>query len=165
MELNKEDIIKALECCKSFRDFYACDECPYSHTMLADDESCTNRMSQDALSLINELTAENKLLNVELGNASSEILRLIDREKELTEENETLTLKVAAYQVKDKLLSNQLDDKCDMCIARERADTVRKMQDKLAQYIGTYTDKSFVYVKAMFKLIDRIAEEIINGSD
>ena len=63
MELNREQIIKALKCCKSFRDGYMCVSCPYSKMLLADDESCTNRMSQDALSLIEELTEENESLN------------------------------------------------------------------------------------------------------
>lgn len=63
MELNIEQIIKALECCKSFRDFYMCDICPYCRLELADDENCTNRLSQDALALIKELTKENERLN------------------------------------------------------------------------------------------------------
>lgn len=62
MELNREQIIKALECCKSFRDFYMCDICPYYRLELADDENCTNRLSQDALALIKELTEENERL-------------------------------------------------------------------------------------------------------
>lgn len=44
-----------------------------------------------------------------------------------------------------------------------KSDTLREIQNRLAQYIGTYTDKSFVYVSAMFKLIDRIANEILEG--
>jgi hypothetical protein len=56
--MNTEQVIKALERCKSFRDFYACDNCPYGNAVLADDESCTNRMSQDALALIKEQQAE-----------------------------------------------------------------------------------------------------------
>lgn len=58
MELKRDEIIKALECCKNFRDFCMCDECPYSKVELAYGESCTNRMAQDALSLIKELTEE-----------------------------------------------------------------------------------------------------------
>ena len=40
---------------------------------------------------------------------------------------------------------------------------MQEMQNRLAQYIGTYTDKSFVYVSAMFKLIDQIAKEMTDG--
>ena len=43
------------------------------------------------------------------------------------------------------------------------ADTLRELKNRLAQAIGTYTDKSLVYVYAWFKLIDQIAEEIIEG--
>ena len=43
------------------------------------------------------------------------------------------------------------------------ADTLREMQNRLTQAIGTYTKESYVYVHAWFKLIDQIAEEIIKG--
>ena len=43
------------------------------------------------------------------------------------------------------------------------ADTVSELQNRLAKSIGTYTDKSFVYVNAWFKLIDQIAKEMIEG--
>ena len=82
MELNREQITKVWECCVSGDD---CTPCP-----LIDEPHCAYVLNENTLSLIKELTAENKLLNVELGNASSEILRLIDREKELTDENERL---------------------------------------------------------------------------
>ena len=59
------------------------------------------------------------------------------------------------------------DSKIEMIPSIEtvRADTVREMQERIAQYIGTYTDKSFVYVSAMFKLIDRVAKEMLEGND
>ena len=142
MELNAEQIKKALTMCWDT----TCTDCEFN-------DNCEGhwQVLENALSLINELTAENKLLNVELGNASSEILRLIDREKELTEENERLR----------KL--NDEGDECPTChgigkigttnwltnhlskeqIAKEKAeavaeyhrelkaDTVRKMQERL----------------------------------
>lgn len=43
------------------------------------------------------------------------------------------------------------------------ADTLREMQNRLTQAIGTYTKESYVYIYAWFKLIDQIAEEIITG--
>ena len=45
------------------------------------------------------------------------------------------------------------------------ADTLMELQNRLAQAIGTYTDKSFVYVLAMFKLIDKIAKEMLEGNN
>lgn len=44
-------------------------------------------------------------------------------------------------------------------------DTLREMQNRLTQAIGTYTKESYVYVYAWFKLIDQIVEEIIEGGD
>ena len=43
------------------------------------------------------------------------------------------------------------------------ADTLSDFKNRLAQAIGTYTDKSLVYVHAWFKLIDQIVDEIIEG--
>ena len=43
------------------------------------------------------------------------------------------------------------------------ADTLSEFKNRLAQAIGTYTNESYVYVYAWFKLIDQIAEEIIGG--
>ena len=170
MELNAETIKKALECCGEYTHGTTCNNCPYMHIDLADNDICSNRMSRDALALITsqeqrmkELTAENKLLNVELGNANSEILRLIERTKELTEENERLkSVEFTCGFVKPhKVLECPIFDE----IVRTKADTVREMQDRIAQYIGTYTDKSFVYVSAMFKLIDRVAKEMLEGNN
>ena len=79
--------------------------------------------------------------------------------KELTKENETLRLKVGAYQVKDALLSSQLDDKCDRCIARERADTVRKMQERLKQHYVVDTDDG------LYGILDQIAKEMLGNAE
>lgn len=81
--------------------------------------------------------------------------------KELTEENERLrenniflndTIGKNAQQALEVTLAE---------IEKAKADALRDMQSRLAQYIGTYTDKSFVYVSAMFKLIERIAKEMV----
>ena len=79
---------------------------------------------------------------------------------ELTEENERLR---GFNQAKCEDCAGCTQWNCDC--ANIEADTVRKMQDRLAQCIGTYTDKSFVYVNAMFKLIDQIAKEMLEGNN
>ena len=56
MELNRDDIIKALECC-SLGD---CFPCPYSKWKAG----CRDEMCGDALSLIKELTEENKRIQL-----------------------------------------------------------------------------------------------------
>ena len=113
MELKRDQIIKALECCAS--EEYVCAQCPIDEK-IKDDCECGKLVAKNALSLIKELTAENKLLNVELGNANSEILRLIDREKELTVENERLHASCTEF--------TQNLHEC-------KADTVRKMHSEL----------------------------------
>jgi hypothetical protein len=65
-EVKQEDVMRALELCKSFRDLHACDVCPYFRAELGDDESCTNRMAQDALALLREKDAEIDRLTTEL---------------------------------------------------------------------------------------------------
>ena len=112
--MERNEIIKALECCKSFRDFYMCDECPYSKALLADDESCTNRMSQDALSLIKELTEENERLNQSYTNLerkcaslNDECASLNDECASLNEENERLRAqKRKIEQIAEEMLSD-----------------------------------------------------------
>ena len=55
MELNREQIIKALECCN---EEHTCNECPYC-------DNCYNgKVVENALSLIKELTEENERLRV-----------------------------------------------------------------------------------------------------
>ena len=56
MELNREQIIKALECCSSpsIRD---CQECPYNKI-----NDCFRLVYKNSLSLIKELTEENERL-------------------------------------------------------------------------------------------------------
>ena len=59
MELNREQIIKALECCvkvEGFRDIEICRNCPLHDTQ------CAILLPQNALSLIKELTEENERL-------------------------------------------------------------------------------------------------------
>ena len=59
MELNREKIVKALECCAKLK---PCKECPlytYSH----DDEGCKHKCIVDALALIRELTEEKERLS------------------------------------------------------------------------------------------------------
>ena len=60
MELNREQIIKALECCGANDDCVGY-KCPY----YANCQFCITRISKDALSLIKELTEENERLRGE----------------------------------------------------------------------------------------------------
>ena len=104
----------------------------------------------------------------DISNFSRDVALLKNYINELTAENERLRLTVGAYYVKTTLLSNDnermvilLDKKCDECIAREKADTVRKMQDMVAVHFGTYTTEDVVKVGDVFKLLDKIEQKML----
>lgn len=75
--LNAEQIMKGLECCASYDRDASCGECPYMYAELADNEICSNRMAEDALSLIKELTEENERLVKALDTMSADHNRAI----------------------------------------------------------------------------------------
>ena len=66
MELNRENIIKALEHCTSSTSSEACDGCPFNDMELCDRES--NAIEKHALALIKELTEDNENLNKTISN-------------------------------------------------------------------------------------------------
>ena len=152
MELNREQIIKALECwAKNF-----------------DGKVTDFKTLCEATLLIKKLIAENESLieGVEIKVLpASELLRIMELEKQvegLTEENERLRAEVS---VKKKLLDKgvDLDDKV-------KADTVRKMQKRFAQAIcdNTYPDfdkagKPINVWKATtgYDVLDQIAKEML----
>lgn len=146
--MEKEQIIKALECCtrgrKSNEDI-PCLECPYNECNIVGGTSerqtsgtCQGWLMKDAIALINELTEENEKIK------SIDISKDIVIES-LAEENERLKAEVS---VKKKLL-----DKCVDLEDRVRADTVREFANRL---------KAVCWSCIMTpRTIDRIAEEIL----
>lgn len=58
--MSDEQIIKALECCKSFK-FNACGECPYL-ALKNDIFTCIKVKQNDTIDLIKRLKADNKKL-------------------------------------------------------------------------------------------------------
>ena len=100
MELNREQIIKGLECCVKvggYRDAQYCNECPLH------EERCALELPRNALALINELTEENEelldtiaCLEIDLENARVNTVRKM--QSELYEE----FLKVAYCQKADE---------------------------------------------------------------
>ena len=74
MELKRDDIIKALECCANKAEGCLCSDCPFVRSRY-----CTNRLRENALLLIKELTEENERLNqtiTQLGKNNDEIARV-----------------------------------------------------------------------------------------
>lgn len=182
MELNREQVIKALECCNKAI-VADCVDCP-----LCDVDSCENSLLGNALSLINELTeerdglenlihtmseienrmsetieeltSENKLLNVELGNANSEISRLIEERKELTEENERLKRTQVVQHIH---IDEQFRKECEYEMKQLKADTVKKMQERLTSFFANDDTLKYIEVDAEYinEQIDHITEEIL----
>ena len=165
--LNAEQIIKALKCCGEYTHGTTCNNCPYMHIELADNEICSNRMSQDALALINsqeqrikELNEENErykryYLNHEYDKMEADI------RADVQDEMDNLYKCV----LEEKHLRYQAEEMLANGMSVVKANTVSELQNRLAKSIGTYTDKSFVYVNAWFKLLDQIAKEILEGDN
>ena len=72
MELNREQIVKALECCHAQGE--GCGSCPYIN-----DHSNCGYLEKNALSLINELTEENERLRGTLEEVTKRIDNLIEK--------------------------------------------------------------------------------------
>ena len=130
MELNREQIIKALECCQTQYD-RNCYECPYGRhrTRSISVITCSSILRKDLLSLVNELT----------------------------EENERLSGKVAEYEEERKYHFEMSRKR----IAEAKADTVRKMQERLHERKVSYGNITFRVVP--IDDIDQIAEEMAEG--
>lgn len=90
--MERTEIIKALEQCADGEQ--DCENCPYKHITVEND--CFDAVKRDALALINELTAENEKLTINM-NAYGLTA------KRLAEENGILAAhhKIACEEVKD----------------------------------------------------------------
>lgn len=119
MELNREQIIKALECLSGNRDI-ECEKC-YFYWHGGRERSCRYGVSEAALSLIKELTEENERFSQSLANSK-------------------------------------------LILANSKADTVRKMQDKLkavAYFRVDATVKDRVFVASVDD-INQVAKEMVD---
>lgn len=132
MELNREQIIKALaRCCDQTKECHGCE----FKGMYGEELYCFDYIKQNALALIKELTEENERL----------------KSVEFT----------CGFVKPHKVLECPIFDE----IARTKADTVRKMQERLKEHFDTYTDEGEATALYMRKLIDQIAKEMLEGCD
>ena len=134
MELNREQIVKALGQCSGELGGL-CSGCP-----LRSDTYCTEHLAASALSLIRELTEENEA-------QAETITNLIDTIKGLP--IKTVESKVAIFP-KFKCKTELID-----------AYTVRDIQTKFAMHFGTYTNDDTVKVSEVFALLSKFAEEML----
>lgn len=130
MELNREQIVKALKCCKGGGK--ACLDCIYFYKAVY--TSCAPLLIKDALSLINKLTEENERLRA-------------DNAIEFT----------CVFGKPHKVSDCPINDE----IAKAKAKTVRKMQERLKANRVRRDGLSFKVVD--FEAIDRVAAEMLGG--
>jgi chromosome segregation ATPase len=50
-------------------------------------------------------------------------------------------------------------------LSRIKEDTVRKMQERFTLHYGTYTDKDMTPITEVFRLLDQIVKEMLEGDD
>ena len=182
MELNREQIIKALECCTINK---SCDGCP----IFKESDYCIDILAPNVLTLIKELTEDMERVRKQCGEIIVEcderdaerlkqVAELTDENAtlntscteltrkcaSLTEENERLRERVKAVEesaVRSFESQQDLYRKMVDALNREnheaKADTVRKMQEMLKAQ--KFTHKNFgelVYVED----IDQITKEL-----
>jgi hypothetical protein len=139
MELNREEIIKALECCIKAETWGDCADsgCPacqkqgcYFYLRTAEDNENTIYIEifKDVLALIKELTKENERLKERVSNQREELHKCNNTIRNITQSRNTW--KKQAEKV-GKQLYETLNDKKQV-----KADTVRKMQEKIMSYDG-----------------------------
>lgn len=173
MELNREQVIKALECCSS-REEDTCDYCPLTEISI----DCGRILHSISLSLIEELTEENerqrseisvkrklldkaevrmdcleevnKVLQADICNATMNLEHLTKENERLSAYNENL-IKTNTY------LSNHLLDEVQQAKDLAIADTVKKMHSE----IEARCIKGGIYPAFVASTIDQIAKEII----
>lgn len=134
MELNREQIIKALEFCSSGGNCINCSEDAKNPRLSR--EGCMAAQMRDALALI---TSQEQ------------------RIRELTEENKRLR------DERDRYKRYYLNHDYDRMEADIRADTVRKMQEKLHARKVSYGNITFRVVS--LDDIDQIAKEMLEGEN
>ena len=129
MELNREQIIKALECCymQELEHNENCPECPYTDLY----PNCAEYLGKHCFSLIKELTEENERLRGDIA-------------KEFT----------CVFGQPHRVSDCPIDDE----IAKAKADTVRKMQERLRDRHLTATNPNVICLYETE--LDQIAKEM-----
>ncbi len=151
MELNRDQIVKALECCAS--DEYICNQCPIDEK-IKDDCECGKVVARNALTIIKELTEE----NAKLARSCTELTRKLEIANLDIECKERICESYA-------LQYGTTADK-EVWLKKERADTVRKMQERLkAETITIQDHTGKLGSVVLVDTIDQIANELLEGSD
>lgn len=157
-ELNANEIMKALECCNK-NNFSKCTECPCGKVY----QFCSQELCLEALSLIKELTEENERLTNNIVEQSAENMMLIGENKRLQKALNTDISIVRVSRGSGK--TAHLREVGRIKVDAIRADTVRKMQERLKEHLEKpeFPWDSFTVAE---EVIDQIAKEMLEeGSD
>lgn len=145
MELNREQIVKVLECCAE-GDCNGCPRYPFF--------GCVKANMAAALAIIRELTESLDRVQKQCGEI---IVECDEQVAKLTEENERLRV---VADMSDTTLTDALrivNEFCDSRIKRAKADTVRRMQERFNQVFGGM-DATNALLRRTF---DQIAKEVL----
>lgn len=139
--MTKEEICKVLECCSSPE--YRCNECPIDQKKKDDCECGTFGMGE-ALTLIKELTAENEYLKQQ-----NEIYELLNERLEAVCESYAWTFGTSISK--------------ELFLKKERAATVREMQERLTSFFANDDTLEYIEVDAEYinEQVNQIAEQMI----
>lgn len=163
-ELNREQIIKALECCTRS----GCSDNETKDCPLKSYDDCRTRLAINALALIEELTEENERLEAEITHLEGHREADIKAFKTLKDENERLKLapKIGSVSVPEAL--EILNKYCESGIKKAKADTVRKMQERLTERLNRNSIFKSITMSAgetVYDVIDQIAKEMLEGEN
>jgi hypothetical protein len=163
--MEREQIIKALECC--YDNNLCCLDCPYQDSDKFNE--CAG-LTINALSLIKELTDENESLAKSVNEASDLIRKLRADKKELTVVNErlkkALNTDISIVRVsRGSGKTNHLREVARIRMDAVRADTVNKMySDLYEEFLKVarcqMTDEPNIRSQDVFDILKRKAKEL-----
>ena len=185
MELNREQIIKALECCIKTQ----CENCCNLGSW-HEQWNCMTDLMKKALSLINQLESDNAKLaeanaiqTITAVEINKQVQRLTEEVNDLKEDKELYSVFCEDYKGQIKKLAEENErlradvakeftcvfgtpHKVSDCpitdeIAKAKADTVRKMQERLNK--ECLIDRG--YEVLLEGTIDQIAKEMVEGKN
>ena len=151
MELDREEIVKALECC--YDNNLGCIGCPFQDPNKYFE--CSN-LTTYAVFLVKKLNEEVEDLKAIAEQYRKQFEDCGEDRAKLTEENERLSGKVAEYEEERKYHFEMSRKR----IAETKADTVREFVERLHERFGS--DSNRVYSNYnIHRYIDQIANEMI----
>ena len=150
--MDREQIIKALECCHSHQ-YKNCPECPYNKDTK---KACFMLLMEHSLALINQLAQANEQLSESYDQLEKTKDELLSERSRLTEENERLR-----EHIKEGIdLAKQIPE----MLSEVLRSTVRKTQERL--HARFKSNANLVYSNYnIHRYIDQIAKEMLEGEE